>query len=77
MARAVVTRRSKVVGLILFNETNRHHPGVISAETSAVIDYILSYQLDGVIAAAPIPHDDLAHLTVPQVLLLFYNRPAN
>ena len=25
MARAVATRRSNVVGLILFNETNRHH----------------------------------------------------
>ena len=96
MARAVVTRRSNVVGLILFNETNRHHPGVLLAlsqafskigvrimlfllddvmETSAVIDHILSYQLDGVIAAAPIPHDDLEHLTAAQVPLLFYNRP--
>ena len=96
MARAVVTRRSNVVGLILFNETNRHHPGVLLAlsqafskigvrvmlflledigETSAVIDHILSYQLDGVIAAAPIPQEDLEHLTAAQVPLLFYNRP--
>ncbi len=96
MARAVVTRRSNVVGLILFNETNRHHPGVLLAlsqafskigvrvmlflledigETSAVIDHILSYQLDGVIAAAPIPQEDLEHLAAAQVPLLFYNRP--
>lgn len=96
MARAVATRRSNVVGLILFNETNRHHPGVLlalsqafskigvrvmlflledMAETSAVIDHILSYQLDGVIAAAPIPSEDLAHLAAARVPLLFYNRP--
>ena len=96
MARAVATRRSNVVGLILFNETNRHHPGVLLAlsqafskigvrvmlflieevgETSAVIDHILSYQLDGVIAAAPISQEDLNHLTASQVPLLFYNRP--
>ena len=96
MARAVATRRSNVVGLILFNETNRHHPGVLLAlsqafskigvrvmlflledigETSAVIDHILSYQLDGVIAAAPIPQEDLDHLAAAQVPLLFYNRP--
>ena len=31
MARAVATRRSNVVGLILFNETNLHHPGVLLA----------------------------------------------
>lgn len=96
MARAIVTRRSNVVGLILFKETNRHHPGVLLAlsqafskigvrvmlfllddigETSAVIDHILSYQLDGVIAAAPIPQEDLDHLAAAQVPLLFYNRP--
>ncbi len=96
MARAVVTRRSNVVGLILFNETNRHHPGVLLAlsqafstigvrvmlfllqekeEIGAVIDHILSYQLDGVIAAAPIPPVDLEHLAQARVPLLFYNRP--
>ena len=96
MARAVATRRSNVVGLILFNETNRHHPGVLLAlsqafskigvrvmlflieeegETSSVIDHILSYQLDGVIAAAPIPRADLDHLAAAHVPLLFYNRP--
>lgn len=96
MARAVATRRSNVVGLILFNETNRHHPGVLLAlsqafstigvrvmlflledvgEITAVIDHILSYQLDGVIAAAPIPSEDLEHLKAAQVPLLFYNRP--
>ena len=96
MARAVATRRSNVVGLILFNETNLHHPGVLLAlsqafskigvrvmlflledmsETSAVIDHILSYQLDGVIAAAPIPQEDLDHLAAAQVPVLFYNRP--
>ena len=96
MARAVVTRRSNVVGLILFNETNRHHPGVLLAlsrafstigvrimlflleetgEIGAVIDHILSYQLDGVIAAAPIPQEDLEHLAAARVPLLFYNRP--
>lgn len=96
MARAVATRRSNVVGLILFNETNRHHPGVLLAlsqafskigvrvmlflledigEISAVIDHILSYQLDGVITAAPIPQEDLDHLSAAQVPLLFYNRP--
>lgn len=96
MARAVVTRRSNVVGLILFNETNRHHPGVLLAlsqafskigvrvmlfllddaeEIGAVTDHILSYQLDGVIAAAPIPHEHLRHLAAARVPLLFYNRP--
>ena len=96
MARAVVTRRSNVVGLILFNETNRHHPGVLLAlsqafstigvrvmlflledegEIDAVIDHILSYQLDGVIAAASIPPEDLHHLAQAHVPLLFYNRP--
>ena len=98
MARAVATRRSNVVGLILFNETNRHHPGVLLAlsqafsligvrvmlflledldEIGAVIDHILSYQLDGVIAAAPIPQEDLDHLAAAQVPLLFYNRPGD
>lgn len=96
MARAVVTRRSNVVGLILFNETNRHHPGVLLAlsqafstigvrimlfllegvdEVGAVIDHILSYQLDGVIAAAPIPPEHLEHLAQAGVPLLSYNRP--
>ncbi len=96
MARAVVTRRSNVVGLILFNETNRHHPGVLLAlsqafstigvrvmlfllddmgEIGAVTDHILSYQLDGVIAAAPIPREHLEHLASARVPLLFYNRP--
>jgi DNA-binding LacI/PurR family transcriptional regulator len=96
MARAVVTRRSNVVGLILFNETNRHYPDVLLAlsrafstigvrvmlflvdeieEISSVIDHILSYQLDGVIAAAPIAPLDLEHLAAAQVPLLFYNRP--
>ena len=96
MARAVVTRRSNVVGLILFNETNRHHPGVLLAlsrafstigvrvmlflledlgEIGAVTDHILSYQLDGVIAAAPIPREHLEHLAAARVPLLFYNRP--
>lgn len=96
MARAVVTRRTNVVGLILFNETNRHHPGVLLAlsqafstigvrvmlfllddmvEIGAVTDHILSYQLDGVVAAAPIPKEHLDHLAAAQVPLLFYNRP--
>ena len=98
MARAVVTRRSNVVGLILFNETNRHHPGVLLALSQAfstigvrvmlflleddeeigdVIGHILSYQLDGVIAAAPIPHEHLAPLLRAQVPVLFYNRPGD
>ena len=96
MARAVATRRSNVVGLILFNQTNRHHPGVLLAlsqafstigvrvmlflledmgEIGAVTDHILSYQLDGVIAAAPIPKEYLEHLATAGVPLLFYNRP--
>lgn len=96
MARAVATHRSNVVGLILFNETNRHHPDVLLAlsqafsligvrvmlflldddeEIGAVIDHILSYRLDGVIAAAPIPPAHLEHLAQAQVPLLFYNRP--
>lgn len=96
MARAVATRRSNVVGLILFNETNRHHPGVLLGlsqafstigvrvmlflledlgEISAVTDHILSYQLDGVIAAAPIPQEHLEQLASAGVPLLFYNRP--
>ena len=96
MARAVATRRSNVVGLILFNETNRHHPGVLLAltrafstigvrvmlfllehedEIGAVIDHILSYQLDGVVAAAVIPPEHLEHLAQARVPLLFYNRP--
>lgn len=96
MARAVATRRSNVVGLILFNETNRHHPEVLLAlsqafstigvrvmlflleddeEIGAVIDHVLSYQLDGVVAAAPIPSAHLAQLEQARVPLLFYNRP--
>ena len=35
MARAVATRRSNVVGLILYNETNRHYPEVLLALSSA------------------------------------------
>ncbi len=98
MARAVVTRRSNVVGLILFNETNRHHPGVLLAlsqafstigvrvmlflledeeEIGAVIDHILSYQLDGVIAAAQIPRQHLDQLQRARVPVLFYNRPGD
>lgn len=95
MARAVATRRSNVVGLILFNETNRHYPEVLlalsrafstrgvrvmlfliedDAEIGAVVDHILSYQLDGVIAAAAIPREHRVQLDLAQVPLLFYNR---
>lgn len=98
MARAVVTRRSNVVGLILFNETNRHHPAVLLAlskafstigirvmlfllddgeEIDSVIDHVLSYQLDGVVAAAPIPQVQLDQLERSGVPLLFYNRPGD
>lgn len=98
MARAVATRRSNVVGLILFNETNRHHPGVLLAlsrafstigvrvmlflldddeEIGDVIDHVLSYQLDGVVAAAPIPSPLLDQLERARVPLLFYNRPGD
>ncbi len=35
MARAVATKRSNVVGLILYNETNRHYPEVLLALSSA------------------------------------------
>lgn len=98
MARAVATRRSNVVGLILFNETNRHHPGVLLALSQAfstigvrvmlflleddeeigdVIDHVLSYQLDGVVAAAPIPSPLLDQLGRARVPLLFYNRPGD
>jgi len=96
MARAVATRRSNVVGLILYNETNRHYPEVLLAlssafsafgirvmlfllddedEIDATIDHILSYQLDGVITAAPIADESLDHLRQARVPLLFYNRP--
>lgn len=95
MARAVATRRSNVIGLILFNETNRHYPEVLlalsrafstrgvrvmlfliedDAEIGAVVDHILSYQLDGVIAAAAIPREHRVQLDLAQVPLLFYNR---
>ncbi len=95
MARAVATRRSNVVGLILFNETNRHYPEVLlalsrafslrgvrvmlflienDAEIGAVVDHILSYQLDGVVAAAAIPREHRQQLDLAQVPLLFYNR---
>ncbi len=98
MARAVATRRSNVVGLILFNETNRHHPGVLLALSQAfstigvrvmlflldddeeigdVIDHVLSYQLDGVVAAAAIPSPLLDQLERARVPLLFYNRPGD
>lgn len=96
MARAVATSRSNVVGLILFNETNRHYPEALLAlsnafsavgirimlfllddddEVEATIDHILSYQLDGVISAAPIPEMARADLRRARVPLLFYNRP--
>ena len=96
MARAVATSRSNVVGLILFNETNRHYPEVLLAlsnafsafgirvmlfllddddEVYATIEHILSYQLDGVVAAAPIPVASLEQLRAARVPLLFYNRP--
>lgn len=96
MARAVATRRSNVVGLILFNETNRHYPEVLLALSNAfsavgvrimlflledddeideTIDHVLSYQLDGVITAAPIPDGALQQLRAARVPLLFYNRP--
>ena len=95
MARAVATRRSNVVGLILFYETNRHHPEVLLAlsrafsdfglrvmlfliekneEIGGVIDHILSYQLDGVIAAAAVPAEHRGLLDRARVPLLFYNR---
>lgn len=95
MARAVATRRSNVVGLILFYETNRHHPEVLLAlsrafsalglrimlflieedeEIGGVVEHILSYQLDGVIAAASVPSEHRAQLERAQVPLLFYNR---
>lgn len=95
MARAVATRRSNVIGLILFSETNRHYPDVLLAlsrafstlgvrimlfliehddEIPAIVDHILSYQLDGVIAAAPIAHEHRVQFTRAHVPLLFYNR---
>ena len=46
-----------------------------NGEIGAVINHILSYQLDGVIAAAPIPPTQLAHLKRARVPVLFYNRP--
>lgn len=95
MARAVVTRRSNVVGLVLFSETNRHYPDVLLAlsrafstqgvrimlflieddeEIPAIVDHILSYQLDGVIAAAPIAREHREQFARAHVPLLFYNR---
>lgn len=44
-------------------------------EIGAVIDHILSYQLDGALAAAVIPLVHLEHLAQARVPLLFYNRP--
>jgi len=46
-----------------------------SDEIASVIDNILSYQLDGVIAAASIPPSDLATLAQAEVPVIFYNRP--
>lgn len=46
-----------------------------SEEIASVIDNILSYQLDGVIAAASIPPSDLATLAQAEVPVIFYNRP--
>lgn len=46
-----------------------------SDEIASVIDNILSYQLDGVIAAASIPPADLATLAQAGVPVIFYNRP--
>lgn len=96
MARAVATRRSNVVGLIMYSETNLHHPEVLlelsrsfsangirmmlfileeDEEVAPIIDSVLSYQLDGVIAAASIPSRDLATLERAEVPVIFYNRP--
>lgn len=96
MARAIAKGRSNVVGLIMFGETNRHHPEVLLAlsrafsaqgvrvmlfiiehsdEMEGVVDNVLSYQLDGVIAAAPVPPADLATLEQAEVPVIFYNRP--
>ena len=46
-----------------------------SDEIASVVDSILSYQLDGVIAAASIPPADLATLAQAEVPVIFYNRP--
>ena len=46
-----------------------------SDEIASVVDNILSYQLDGVIAAASIPPVDLATLGQAKVPVIFYNRP--
>ena len=96
MARAIAKGRSNVVGLIMFGETNRHHPEVLLAilrafqtrgirimlfivehtdDVEDVVENVLSYQLDGVIAAAPIPAADLATLAQAEVPVIFYNRP--
>lgn len=96
MARAIAKGRSNVVGLIMFGETNRHHPEVLLAisrafsargvrvmlfiieqsdEIEGVVDNVLSYQLDGVIAAASIPSADLRTLEQAEVPVIFYNRP--
>lgn len=96
MARAIAKGCSNVVGLLMFGETNRHHPEVLLAlsrafgaggvrvmlfiveddsEIEDVVDNILSYQLDGVIAAAPIPEAELATLERAEVPVIFYNRP--
>ncbi len=96
MARAIAKGRSNVAGLIMFGETNRHHPEVLLAisrsfqtrgirimlfiiehtdEVEEAVENVLSYQLDGVIAAAPIPAADLATLAQAEVPVIFYNRP--
>lgn len=96
MARAIAKGRSNVVGMIMFGETNRHHPEVLlaisrsfqtrgirvmlfiiehTAEIEDVVENVLSYQLDGVIAAAPIPAADMATLEQAEVPVIFYNRP--
>jgi DNA-binding LacI/PurR family transcriptional regulator len=97
MARAVITGRSRVIGLILFSGTNLAYPETLLAlsksfslkdmrvmlftveqhdDLSDIVDQVLSYQLDGVVAAAPIGERHMHAFQRNKVPIIFYNRPA-
>ena len=103
MARAVITRRSNVIAILMTTDTNSHFPEVLSElsnaadergmrvmlftldnplNVSAVVDQILSYQVDGVLSLTEVPEADARVLETNGVVLVLYNRasapyPAN
>ena len=95
MARAVTTRRSGVIAIVMFADMAIYYPEALielnraaaahevrvmlftlssTAEIAAVVDQIIAYQVDGVVALNEVPDRAVAALARAGVPLVLYNR---